>query len=72
MMTHTLESMARMGVPAAQLDETRAQFEKGLDTPPVMSALWGLVFRVIMDAIVLLIVAAFTRKEKELLSPPLN
>ncbi len=72
LMIHTLESMYEMGVPKDQIDETRDGMEKGMATSPALGALWVLGFRAVIDVIALLIVAAFSRKEKELLSPPLN
>ncbi len=62
--THTLQMMIEYNLPEAQIDETDAQFEKGMAgaTPIKMSLNTGIA-RLVADLILLSIVAIFLRKK---------
>jgi uncharacterized membrane protein YagU involved in acid resistance len=71
MLSHMMNSMEKMHVPQDKLDETRAKFEKN-QTSPIIGALMTMGGRAVLDFLLLLIVAIFTRKEKDLNSISTN
>ncbi len=59
---HIMNALERMHVPADKLDDTAKKFDN--PPPPLVAGLYSLMYRVVVDAIILSIVAIFARKEK--------
>ncbi len=64
LMDKTLQMMVDLNLPEEQLEETRQEFEKGLDrSSPIDMSLWGIPTRLVSDVIILAILAIFMRKK---------